>query len=350
MSEAEVEIRREGSLGRITLNRPKAINALTLGMLHAIDAALDEWAGEPAVRAVLIDGAGERGLCAGGDIRYLYDNIKAGTFENSDGFMNFEYRLNARIARLAKPYIALMDGLVMGGGVGVSAHGSVRIVTERTKLAMPEVGIGFVPDVGGTYLLSAAPGEFGTHAALTGETLGAADVILCGLADHHVPSAQLPALVEALGQCRNAAEIAACVSEHATPPAPGKLAAGTAWIETCYRHDDIPSILDALQARPEEAAQATAKRIAGNCPTSLAVTLRALREGRRHGRLEPCLLQEYRLATGLMRRPDFVEGVRAAVVDKDRNPSWQPATPASVDPSELDALFRFEPPQSLILA
>lgn len=339
MIDMHIDARREGTLGQITLNRPKAINALTPGMVHAIDALLAQWSIDRGVIAVLIDGAGERGLCAGGDIRFLYDNARAGTFERSDRFLYDEYRMNAHIARFPKPYIAIMDGVVMGGGVGISAHGSVRIVTERTRLAMPEVGIGFVPDVGSTYLLSAAPGEYGTHAALTGESIGAADAILCGLADHHVVSDRLPALVEALGECRDGDAITECVAAHASPAAPGKLA-DALWIDACYRHDDVNEIVAALEARPEEAAQATAKRIAGNSPTSLAVALRALRNARRLGRLEPCLEQEYQLATALTRRPDFVEGVRAAIVDKDRNPVWQPATAAEIDPEDLDALFR----------
>ena len=339
-SVAGIEVRRQGGLGRITLNRPRAINALTLGMMQGIDAALDEWTTEPAVLAILIDGAGERGLCAGGDIRFLYESVKAGAPEAADRFMHVEYRLNARIARLSKPYVALMDGLVMGGGVGVSAHGSLRIVTERTRLAMPEVGIGYLPDVGATYLLSAAPGEFGTHAALTGETMGAADAIRCGLADRHVASERLPALIEALAASRDAEALLSCVDAQASAPAPGHLVVNAGWIAECYRHDRIEAVLDALQARPEAAAHAAATRIAGNCPTSLAVALRALRAGRGYGRLEPCLEQEYRVGTGLMRRPDFVEGVRAAVIDKDRSPNWQPA-------GDVDALFRFEPPRAL---
>ncbi len=227
----EVLVRRQGSLGRLTLNRPQAINALTLGMVEAIGAALEAWQADPAVLAVLVDGAGPRGLCAGGDIRFLHDSVRAGTPEAADDFLHAEYRLNARIARFPKPYLALMDGLVMGGGVGVSAHGSLRIVTERTRLAMPEVGIGFVPDVGSTHLLSAAPGELGTHAALTGEAMGAADALLCGLADHHVASDRLPALVGALTTCDDAAALAACVEAHASAPAPGRYAADAGWIE-----------------------------------------------------------------------------------------------------------------------
>lgn len=350
MSDPRISARRQGNLGRITLDRPKAINALTVGMVGAIDAALDEWTDDPGVRTVLIDGAGERGLCAGGDIRFLYESVRGGHPEQADRFLHAEYTLNARIARLAKPYIAIMDGLVMGGGVGVSAHGSVRIVTERTRLAMPEVGIGFVPDIGSTYLLSAAPGELGTHMALTGESIGAADAMLCGLADHHVPSGRLPGLLEALGSCTDAADIDVCVASYAVPPTAGRLAVDRGWIDACYRHDTVQAILDALNARPEQAAGGAAGRIAVNCPTSLTVALRALRQGRRSGQLEACLEQEYRLATGLLRQPDFSEGVRAAIVNKDRNPAWMPATLAGIDPGRVDTLFAFDGSVALTLA
>ncbi len=336
---AEVGLRRDGRLGRITLRRPKAINALTPDMVRAMDAALAHWSVEPDLIGVLIDGEGERGLCAGGDIRFMHDCVRVGAPERADAFAFHEYRLNARIARLPKPYVAIMDGLVMGGGVGVSAHGSIRIVTERTRLAMPEAGIGFLPDVGATFLLAAAPFECGTHAALTGEAMGAADAIFCGLADHHVRSDRVPALIAELGRCRDAAELEPCVTAAASPPGPGWFAKHTGWIEPCYRHDQVPAILDALAARPEPAARAAAARIGRNAPTSLAVTLRALRNGRRFGRLEPCMEQEYQLATGLLRRPDFLEGVRAAVIDKDRNPSWQPASLAEVDLDEVERLF-----------
>ncbi len=335
-----VGLRRDGTLGRITLRRPGAINALTPEMVQAMDAALAEWSEEPDLVGVLIDGEGERGLCAGGDIRFMHDRVRAGEPERADAFVYHEYRLNARIARLPKPYLAIMDGLVMGGGVGVSAHGSIRVVTERTRLAMPEVGIGFLPDVGATWLLAAAPGECGTHAALTGETMGAADAILCGLADHHVRSDRVPALVADLCRCGNAAELESRVAEAASPPAAGWFAEHERWIGACYRHDEVGAILDALRARPEAAAQAAAARIARNAPVSLSVTLRALRRSHGLGRLERCMDQEYQLATGLIRRPDFLEGVRAAVIDKDRNPRWCPATLAEVDPDEVDRLFR----------
>ena len=342
MSDTEIEIRRQGSLGRITLNRPKAINALTFGMLNAINGALNGWQNAPDVAAVLIDGAGERGLCAGGDIRWLCDNVRAGHTERADEFLATEYRLNARIARFSKPYIAIMDGLVMGGGIGISAHGSVRIVTERTKAAMPEVGIGFLPDVGGTYLLGMAPGELGTHLALTGEIIQASDAILCGLADYHVLSGSIPELVERLGACHDAAGIRECVLRYTTSPAPGKLGINRAWMDSCYAFDTMTEILAALRARPEAAAQDAATRIAGNCPTSLTLALRALRAARQAARLEPCLEQEYRLVVGLIRQPDFSEGVRAAIVDKDRKPAWRPASLADLDATRIESFFRSE--------
>lgn len=335
---AAVELRREGGLGRITLRRPRAINALTPDMVDAMHAALADWSEDPSLVGMLIEGEGTRGLCAGGDIRFMHDCVRAGRPERADAFLFHEYRLNARIARLRKPYVAIMDGLVMGGGVGVSAHGSVRIVTERTRLAMPEAGIGFIPDVGATFLLAVAPGECGTHAALTGEPMGAADAIFCGLADHHVRSERLPALLGELPRCRSAVELEACVAAVASPPGPGWFAAHRDWIAVCYRFDRMDAILRALEGRPEPEAQAAARRITRNAPMSLAVTLQALRRGRRL-RLEQCMDQEYQLATGLIRRPDFLEGVRAAVIDKDRNPAWRPETLAGVDPEEVERLF-----------
>lgn len=190
------------------------------------------------------------------------------------------------------------------------------------------------------------PERTGTHAALTGDALGAADAILCGLANHHVPFDGLPALVEALDTCRDAIDIDLCVASHAAPPPAGRLAADAGWIDGCYRHDTVQAVLEALRAHPEQAARAAAKQIAGNCLTSL----QALRQGRRLGRLEACLEQEYRLATGLLRQPDFIEGVRAAIIDKDRTPAWMLATLAEVDPARIDALFRLDGSVALTLA
>jgi enoyl-CoA hydratase len=330
--------RIEGGIGRITLNRPRSLNALTLGMVEAIRAALDAWAADPAVRFVLIDGAGERGLCAGGDIRALYDAALAGIASVNEAFFRGEYQLNGAIARFPKPYVALMDGLVMGGGVGVSAHGSHRVVTERSRIAMPETGIGFFPDIGATWLLSRAPWEFGTHMALTGEAIGADDAIRAGLADVHIASDRLPGLVEALRGC-GASGLDACLRAFATPPAPGLFAEAQGWIAACYAGDDVQAIIAALAADGRPAALRAAAVIAGRSPTSLAITLRALRDAAVLDDLESCLDREFRMAVIRTRQHDFIEGVRAAVVDKDRKPRWMPARLDEVKPEDVAAFF-----------
>ncbi len=332
-------IRVERNVGRITLNRPRALNALTHNMVMDIDAALEAWASDSDVRFVLVDGAGERGLCAGGDIRALYDAVVAGDLSVPTVFFRDEYRMNARIARFQKPYVALMDGIVMGGGIGVSAHGTHRVVTERSRLAMPEAGIGFVPDVGGTWLLGRAPGELGTHAALTSFQMGADDAILCGLADICVGNDKLAELTAALLDCASAEDIQACLRRFETAPQSGALRASATWIASCYAHDTVEAILDALQHRAEPAALQAAEDIGRKSPASLKITLRALREARLQDRLEPCLELEYRLAMACMKAPDFREGVRAVVVDKDRNPAWSPARLADVSPALVDAMF-----------
>jgi enoyl-CoA hydratase len=332
-------IRVERGVGRITLNRPRALNALTHGMIRDIDDALAAWAADNEVRFVLVDGAGERGLCAGGDIRALYDAVVADDFSVPTAFFRDEYRLNARIARFPKPYVALMDGIVMGGGIGLSAHGTHRVVTERSRLAMPEAGIGFVPDVGGTWLLGRVPGELGMHAALTSFQMGAEDAILCGLADICVASTRLADLAAALLDCNSAEDIQDCLQFFETSPPAGALRAAGSWIAACYAHDTVEAMLDALHQRTEPAAQQAAEEIGRKSPTSLKITLRALREARRQDRLEPCLELEYRLAMACMKAPDFREGVRAAIVDKDRHPAWSPARLEDVSPSRVQAMF-----------
>lgn len=335
----DVLARIEGTLGHLTLNRPRALNALTLDMVRSLAATLEEWATDPAVKLVLIDGAGDRGLCAGGDIRSLYDAALANDLDLPKHFFRAEYRLNAQIAGYRKPYVAFMDGIVMGGGIGVSAHGSMRIVTERSRLAMPETGIGFVVDIGGTWLLARAPDQFGTHAALTSMQLSAADAILCGLADHHVASASLPALAAALTTCETAADLRATIAAHASVPAAGALALARPWISSCYAPDTVEDIVAALAAHPDPAAQKAAADIATKSPTSLKVTLRALRTAPALGSLQAALAQEYRLVLHSVQTPDFREGVRAAVVDKDRNPKWSPPSLAEVPAATIDAFF-----------
>ncbi|QGZ52700.1 enoyl-CoA hydratase/isomerase family protein [Streptomyces sp. QHH-9511] len=329
----DVLLRTDGRAGFVTLNRPKAINALTHAMVRRIDEALTAWADDPAVETVVIEGAGERGLCAGGDIRAIHDDARAGRTASVD-FWRDEYRLNARIARYPKPYVAFMDGIVMGGGVGVSAHGSVRIVTERSRVAMPETGIGFVPDVGGTYLLGRAPGELGTHLALTGEGVGAADALLTGLADHFVPSEDLPRLALELTRAP-AREV---LPRFARPAPAGDLAARRAWIDACYTADTVEDIVDRLLDSGVPEAKEAATTLLAKSPTALKVTLAAIRRARLLDSLETVLNMEFRLSCAALSSADLVEGIRAQVVDKDRTPHWSPATLPEVT---ADAVTRY---------
>jgi enoyl-CoA hydratase len=333
-AEDSVLLDHVGGRGRITLNRPRAINALDHAMVRRMDAALAAWEHDDGVDVVVVVGAGGRGLCAGGDIRAIRADALVGGAAARE-FWRDEYLLNARIARYPKTYVAIMDGVVMGGGVGVSAHGDVRIVTERSTVAMPETGIGFVPDVGGTYLLSRAPGELGTHLALTAGPVGAADAILCGLADRFVPAERLAAFVEDLANDKPAD----VVERHAAPAPAGELAGQRGWIDACYAADTVEEIVDRLLGCGEPAAREAADRIGAKSPTSLKVTLAALRRARGLGSLEAVLDQEYRVSCASLSTADLVEGIRAQVVDKDRDPRWSPATLAEVVDADVTAFF-----------
>jgi enoyl-CoA hydratase len=329
-----VLLRTEGRAAYLTLNRPKAINALSHAMVRRIDEALTAWERDPAVETVVINGAGERGLCAGGDIRAIWEDARSGG-EASAAFWYDEYRLNARIARYPKPYVAVMDGIVMGGGVGVSAHGSVRIATDRSRIAMPETGIGLVPDVGGTYLLALAPGELGTHLALTGAAVGAADAVLCGLADHFVPADLLPGLLTELAGAAVPDVLPRYVREAPT----GELDAQREWIDHCYAADTVEEIVDRLLVSGVPAAKEAAATILTRSPTALKVTLASLRRARELGSLERVLEQEYRVSCTALSSPDLVEGIRAQVIDKDRDPRWSPATLAEVSHEDVARFF-----------
>lgn len=334
MTDGEVLIDRRGRLGHIVLNRPTAINALTHAMVKTISATLDEWEHDDSVETVLLSGAGDRGLCAGGDIVAIYRDATAGG-DDSARFWADEYTLNAHIAGYSKPYVAFMDGVVLGGGVGISAHGSVRVVTERTRLGMPETGIGFVPDVGGTFLLARAPGEFGTHLGLTAAAITGADAIALGLADHFVPSAALAALADAL-ETRNAAE---AVAAFASTPPTSELLNQRGWIDECYSAEEVSEIVLRLEASPVEAARDAAATILTKSPTALSVTLASLRRARLLGTLEEALDQEFRVSVRFARGTELVEGVRAQVIDKDRTPHWSPPTLGEVTRSGTESYF-----------
>ncbi|MGW5655245.1 enoyl-CoA hydratase/isomerase family protein [Streptomyces humi] len=332
-----VLLRVEGRAAHIILNRPAAINALSHAMVSRIAEALTAWEHDPAVETVVITGAGERGLCAGGDIRAVHDDARDGDGSAAAAFWRDEYHLNARIARYPKPYVAVMDGIVMGGGVGLSAHGDVRIATERSRIAMPETGIGFVPDVGGTFLLGRAPGELGTHLALTGARIGAADAVLCGLADHYLPSGSVPAFLADLAGLPVAEALARWAGP--VPGGEGELVGQRAWIDACYAADTVEEIVRRLSAHGDAAAKETAEILLGRSPTALKVTLEAVRRARRLGSLEQVLDQEYRVSCATLTTPDLVEGIRAQVVDKDRAPHWSPATLAEVTDADVDRHF-----------
>lgn len=338
---ADVIVERLGALVRLRLNRPEALNALTHAMVHDLNAALDRVEADPSVAAVLLSGEGERGLCAGGDIRSLYEAPRD-TDGASMAFWRDEYRLDARIARLAVPFIAYMDGLVMGGGIGISAHARYRLATERSKIALPECGIGFVPDVGATWLLPRAPGELGTWMGLTGRSLGAAEAIHLGFADAYMPSdrfgdlvAGLAALPPGAGHAAVSATLGAVTLPAEEPP----LAAHRALIDRCFGFDRIEDILATLAAEPGEFAAKTLADIRAKSPTALKLALRLVRLGRLAPALEAALELEYAACRALVRGPDFYEGIRAQIIDKDRRPAWQPATVEEVsDHAVFDAL------------
>jgi enoyl-CoA hydratase len=344
-----VLLHTEGRALHITLNRPWALNALTHTMVRHIDEALTAAEQDDTVTAVVLSGAGERGLCAGGDIRSIYHDARRGGGA-SLAFWRDEYRLNARIARFPKPYVAVMDGIVMGGGVGVSSHGDVRIVTERSRVAMPETGIGFVPDVGGTRLLAAAPGELGTHLALTGRAVAAADALLCGLADHFVPAQRLPELTAALSALAVPADVSRTVRQYVARAPEGELASQREWIDACYTAETVEEIVDRLQDSGLPEAKETAVTLLAKSPTALKVTLAAVRRSKRLNSIEAVLDQEFRVSCRAFACPDLVEGVRAQIIDKDRRPQWSPAGLADVTDAEVARFFEPLGEQELGLA
>jgi enoyl-CoA hydratase len=334
MEPDEILTHVDGGVGFLTLNRPKAINSLTHSMVSEMHKTLTAWEQDDAVRAVVLSGAGERGLCAGGDIVAIYHSARGDGTEARE-FWYDEYLLNGYIGRYPKPYVALMDGIVMGGGVGVSAHGSVRVVTDTTKMAMPEVGIGFIPDVGGTYLLSRAPGRLGQHAAITGAPFDGADAIALGFADHYVPHENLAEFRQTIIDDG----VEAALDAHAIEPPASNLLAQRSWVDKCYAGETVTDILAALRGHDAGPANDAANLIAGRSPVSLSVALEAVRRAAKLDTLEDVLRQEYRTAYGSLRSHDLVEGIRAQVIDKDRNPKWSPASLAAVTTADVEAYF-----------
>lgn len=344
MSTDDILFETRGALGLITLNRPEALNALTHEMVRRLDAQLQAWEADPAVRAIAIQGAGDKAFCAGGDIRALYDNGTERAVESFAFFID-EYRLNARIKRLKTPYLALMDGAVMGGGVGVSIHGRYRIGGDRLKFAMPEVGIGFIPDVGGSYFLPRLPRRIGWWLGLSGARLGPGDAVFAHIIDYYVRSDQFEPLIARLaaaayGSSPEEADETICeiLAETAAPPPAAELRERAGEIEAAFEADTLADALSALGAGSDW-ARAQGQIISEKSPTALALTWRMLGEGARL-RLEDALKIEYRLARNRVVSAEFREGVRAAVIDKDQAPAWDPADLGAIATADLDAAFR----------
>lgn len=335
----DIILERRGTAAIIRLNRPRALNSLTLGMVKEIHRALEQFAEDPGIACAILAGAGERGLCAGGDVRAIHDQGRAKDPE-ATRFWREEFPLNHYIAHYPKPYIALMDGITMGGGVGLASHGRCRAVTERTRLAMPETGIGYFPDVGATWLLPKAPGEIGTWLGLTGSEIGAADAIYARLADFCIASNALEDLTSALGELPMASgeeAFAATISRFAEAPPDGVLLANQALINRTFAYDTVDDILVALRNDGCAFAIETADLIMKRSPTSLKLTLRLLRLGRTSSSLLECLEREFAAAVKILDGHDFYEGVRAALVDKDRNPKWSPDRLNQITEADIDA-------------
>ena len=338
MAEAELLCERRGVAGLVTLNRPQALNALTHAMVLELSRALDAWADDPAVTRIVVTGAGERAFCAGGDIRHLYDLGKAGRHEEALRFWRDEYPLNVRIKRYPKPYVALIDGIVMGGGVGISLHGSHRVAGDRYQFAMPEVGIGFFPDVGATYALPRLPAETGTYLALSGDRVRGADALALGLATHAVPSAALPEVRDALVAGEPVDD---ALARFAHTPGGALLSGERETIDRCFTGPTVPEILERLDeaaAQGSEFARKTAATMRTKSPTSLAVALEQMRRG---GSLdfEDAMRTEFRIVSRIIAGHDFYEGVRAAIIDKDGAPRWRPATLDAVDARVVEGHF-----------
>ncbi len=340
----EILLGRKGGLAILTINRLQALNALTLDNYRRIDPALRDWAADPSVHAVVVRGAGDRAFCAGGDVRAVYEAGRgiSGDADLPAVFFREEYELIRRIHQFPKPYLAIIDGITMGGGAGISVNGAYRIATERTLLAMPETGIGLFPDVGATRFLNRCPGQVGRYLGLTGARVNAADALYCGFATLAVKGDSVEALLDEVS--REPTSVEGCLRRFAVDPGSPPLAALRPAIDRCFARDSVEAILDALAAESAgggaDAGWATETRasLLTKSPTSLKITLRQLTIGRDYD-LDAALALEYRLTQHFLAGHDFYEGVRAMLIDRDRNPKWRPATLAEVTDSVVDGYF-----------
>ena len=335
-NQPDVLVRREGRAGRITVNRPRALNALAYPMVAPMVDALRAWTNDPAVELVILDGAGERGLCAGGDVVSLYHSRKEGT-DLARRFWSEEYVLNALIGSYPKPFVAIQDGIVMGGGIGLSGHASHRIVTERSMLAMPETAIGLIPDVGGTWLLSHCPGQIGVFLGLTGHRMNAGDALYAGFADTCIASSGLSELIDVLANTSEPVSVA--IAHRAAAPPPSPLADNRAMIDRAFAPTSIEAIKAALVGETGEFAVKAAKAIGPFSPLAMKATLAAIRRAKSLPSLERALEIEYRLCVRLFDRGEFAEGIRALLIDKDRKPAWNPPRLEDIDDALVESLF-----------
>jgi enoyl-CoA hydratase/carnithine racemase len=347
-NQSEILFERRGAAGVVTLNRPAALNAVTHAMVLALRAQLDRWAGDPAITRVVVTANGDRAFSAGGDIRALYDLGKAGKRDAMLQFWRDEYPLNAVIKNYRKPYVALIDGLVMGGGVGVSVHGSHRVAGDRFQFAMPEVGIGFFPDVGATWFLPRMPGVLGAYCGLTGARFGIADALAAGIATHRVPSARFPALLEALS---GTLSVDAALAAFAEPAGEGPINARRATIDRLFAGDTVEQILATLDRETGPHAD-WAANTAATMRTKSPLSMKIAREQVRRGAdwdFATCMAREFRIVSRIVEGHDFYEGVRAVIVDKDNKPRWRPAALADVGAAQVERHFAGLGPGELVL-
>lgn len=332
---SDIRFAVEGGIAFVTLSRPKALNALTLEMIRAYYAHLVGWVKDPVIRAVVIEGEGEKAFCAGGDVRAVYDSVKTRPSDLNRVFFAEEYQLNRLIHRLGKPHVALLDGITMGGGLGLSVHGTHRIATEKTMAAMPETGIGLFPDIGATWFLNRCPGKMGLYLALTGARVRAADALFVGFATHYAPGAALDGFKRDLVA---GTDVDAAIRKIAADPGPAPLAGAKAAIDRTFAGESVEEILKALEADGSDWANETLKTLRSKSPTSLKVTFEQLSRGAGLS-IEDVLVMEYRMTQAFMAGHDFFEGIRALLVDKDQSPKWKPATLAEVTAADVARYF-----------
>ena len=330
----DLEVRKDGRAGRITLNRPKALNALTWDMCTAIEAALDAWQDDPDVALVLIDGAGERAFCAGGDIAEMYAAGLRGDLDYGRRFWRDEYRMNARIAHYPKPVVSFLHGFTMGGGVGVGCHAAHRIVCETSQIALPECSIGLVPDVGGTLLLAKAPGQCGTYLGLSGARMDAGDALYTGFADVFIPQTHWDNAKRALTRDADLAVLDAL----AAPPPKTRLRDWQPEIDTCFDARTLGALEDAITGADGPALRHIRKKLDHNAPLAMACALANIAAVRRDPRIETALEHEFRFTFRCVEQGDFIEGIRAAIIDRDHTPLWQHQTWADVPASQVAAM------------